>query len=575
MKQLYILIAALLILTTSVQAQITIYHENFTGTVNGVTGSNWALSTSSPSNTVQASGGANYATSTTSASGFSTKTLTLNNNISTLGYKDIVVSWADFYSFNNNGNSGTNNGNAVKFYYSINNGTYKEITVAKNPGFNQWAVVNNGAGVLLPLECANVANIKFYWTISNDNKHNDFYAIDDITVTGTPDDNMATAENDLSTFNWANLALGEDPFANGKIYAVNESFLSFSKTSAASVRTTKSVVSNTDFQNPKSTLTLIQTGATDVNGTVVKITFSEPVADLTFSVFDVDQASGQFQDRLVIRGRGFGGEVKLAKTKVKTTYNNSFNSTTSAVRGVSGSDVPSTTAGGNLTVTFSEPVAEVTIEYYNTDATRSNSGQQGIGIHNLYWRRDRSMITLPVELLSFNGAVQNSNIKLSWATASESDNDKFVVERSLDGKAFSAIGEVKGNGNSSTRINYTFTDTAPANGTNYYRLRQVDFDGTEDFSKVVAVHYKEQKLAAGGIASVYPSLVSTQDAQVTVRLAIENAQVRVQDANGRLVGNYAAAGRELVVPVTQLQPGMYFVTVTDGVQRQTQRFVKQ
>jgi hypothetical protein len=179
---------------------------------------------------------------------------------------------------------------------------------------------------------------------------------------------------------------------------------------------------------------------------------------------------------------------------------------------------------------------------------------------------------LPVELMYFKGAVQGTNASLTWATAQELDNEKFVVERSQDGKSFSQIGEVQGHGNSSILINYTFTDTNPGVGTNYYRLRQVDFSGMEETSNVVALQFKGmQHTLNGHLAKVYPTIAATE---VNVSLALHSAQITVLNANGLQVAQYSNASQNLVLPVSHLQPGTYFIKVSDGKQQQTQRLVK-
>ncbi|GGF00607.1 T9SS type A sorting domain-containing protein [Hymenobacter cavernae] len=94
---------------------------------------------------------------------------------------------------------------------------------------------------------------------------------------------------------------------------------------------------------------------------------------------------------------------------------------------------------------------------------------------------------LPVELTAFNAARTGTTVSCTWATASEKNNEKFVVERSLDAKTFQAIGTVEGAGTTTNTSNYSFVDQQPTLGINYYRLRQVDTDGEESFSPVVAV----------------------------------------------------------------------------------------
>lgn len=94
---------------------------------------------------------------------------------------------------------------------------------------------------------------------------------------------------------------------------------------------------------------------------------------------------------------------------------------------------------------------------------------------------------LPVELVFFNAELVDGNVIIKWATASEKNNDKFEIQRSDNGSSFKAIGEVKGAGNSLDFINYSYTDPSPSGTNLYYRLRQVDFDGSEEYSEIKVV----------------------------------------------------------------------------------------
>jgi hypothetical protein len=113
-----------------------------------------------------------------------------------------------------------------------------------------------------------------------------------------------------------------------------------------------------------------------------------------------------------------------------------------------------------------------------------------------------SNITFPVEWLTFGAEVQGRLISLSWATGSELNNDFFAVERSADKVSYVEVGSLKGAGTTREIQNYAFIDTNPLNGINYYRLRQVDFDGAFDFSDVVSV-----ELTVGHTISLYPNPV--------------------------------------------------------------------
>lgn len=85
---------------------------------------------------------------------------------------------------------------------------------------------------------------------------------------------------------------------------------------------------------------------------------------------------------------------------------------------------------------------------------------------------------LPVGLTSFTGKKANNGVELKWQTASELNNNYFEVLRSENGKDFTSIGTIKGNGTSQDIRNYNFTDVNPVSGANYYQLKQTDFDGT-------------------------------------------------------------------------------------------------
>jgi hypothetical protein len=95
---------------------------------------------------------------------------------------------------------------------------------------------------------------------------------------------------------------------------------------------------------------------------------------------------------------------------------------------------------------------------------------------------------LPVELIKFNVEYQAPAIVVTWLTGSEINCSYFEVQRSNDG-VFYTIGRVNGFGNSSSVQSYTFTDLSPFIGRNYYRLKQVDYDGQTTFSKIVGVDY--------------------------------------------------------------------------------------
>jgi parallel beta-helix repeat protein len=169
--------------------------------------------------------------------------------------------------------------------------------------------------------------------------------------------------------------------------------------------------------------------------------------------------------------------------------------------------------------------------------------------------------TLPVTFIGFT-AERNSTgqIVLHWSTSSEKNNDHFVVERSLDGKNFEAIDNVKGNGNSNSINNYEYVDYFEAPGVVYYRLKQVDIDGRYDYSKIVHV-----TSPSSNDFSVYPNpLSSGRDLQLDLSAGERDESVTIQivDAVGQTVIQYSGEGLQHTLSVSSLSKGVYFVWVS-------------
>jgi hypothetical protein len=182
---------------------------------------------------------------------------------------------------------------------------------------------------------------------------------------------------------------------------------------------------------------------------------------------------------------------------------------------------------------------------------------------------------LPVELLSFDGQADQEAVQLEWITASESGSSHYLVERSIDGYTFEAIGQVQAAGTSYSTLTYAFVDPQPVRGVNYYRLKQVDLDGSTDLSDVVAVTFARGVSAGKPYPNPTASRINlditlTADAQLTVQLL---------DATGRLVRSYQqgfSAGTQLFsAPVDGLETGAYSLLITDasGEHMQAGRFI--
>lgn len=177
-------------------------------------------------------------------------------------------------------------------------------------------------------------------------------------------------------------------------------------------------------------------------------------------------------------------------------------------------------------------------------------------------------VTLPIELLDFSGKQQGASVRLDWITATEKNNDHFTVQRSTNGVAFEDLATIAGAGTSSAVHTYQLNDVRPAKGMNYYRLQQVDADGTSTLTKVIAVRVEADQL------TVYPN--PTSDGIVTVYDGgIAPGQVGVYDESMRLVRtHYIGAGSDPIVHISDLPDGTYLLMVPGADGAHLSRVVK-
>ena len=128
---------------------------------------------------------------------------------------------------------------------------------------------------------------------------------------------------------------------------------------------------------------------------------------------------------------------------------------------------------------------------FQTPVDISNSYVGGSPRQVLIYYYDISQFTikgtliLPIELISFNCDVVDNNILLSWLTATEINNDYFIIEHSIDGFNWYSLQTIQAAGNSNNTLEYSFMHYFPDSKINYYRLRQIDFDGNSEVFKAV------------------------------------------------------------------------------------------
>ncbi|MEY4904667.1 MAG: hypothetical protein RLZZ292_2482, partial [Bacteroidota bacterium] len=185
---------------------------------------------------------------------------------------------------------------------------------------------------------------------------------------------------------------------------------------------------------------------------------------------------------------------------------------------------------------------------------------------------------LPIELVGFYGKQEKSNILLYWATANEINNSHFEIERSQDLQRWEQIATIGGNGTTNLPHNYTSEDRQPYNGVNYYRLKQIDFDGSSKIHKTIAVDFKGDKKSV-----VHLSPVPVQNELHLIMDSIEegNYSLEIIDLQGRILEyqqiNVYSTKLDRSINIENYPSGVYFLNVRSetGVMMSNQRFIKE
>lgn len=179
-----------------------------------------------------------------------------------------------------------------------------------------------------------------------------------------------------------------------------------------------------------------------------------------------------------------------------------------------------------------------------------------------------STTPFPVEWLDFTGILlPNQQVQLNWATAQEFNNSHFNIQRSLDGIHFENIGKIEGKGTVYEVSQYQFMDVKPQTGRNYYRLEQVDFNGTTDFSNVIEIFVQP---------STAPLMVYPNPARDNIHFVLPGTQANVQiyDLAGKLIYDIPFEN-EIQVSLVNLPAGYYTYKIQNQSVDLVGKFIKQ
>ncbi|CAN5882935.1 hypothetical protein BH11BAC7_BH11BAC7_16750 [soil metagenome] len=165
-----------------------------------------------------------------------------------------------------------------------------------------------------------------------------------------------------------------------------------------------------------------------------------------------------------------------------------------------------------------------------------------------------SVNPLPVELLYFNAACDAGKVNVTWATASETNNDYFTVERTADGINYETVGIVNGAGNSTQELHYSFIDEAPIAGIFYYRLKQTDFNGQTEAFDFVTVSCDDDLSAV----TIFPN---PNNGSFTINGIAPGNDVYITNALGEIIFETKAYAVKTEIDLSAQAKGIYFVHV--------------
>jgi Secretion system C-terminal sorting domain/Beta-propeller repeat len=211
---------------------------------------------------------------------------------------------------------------------------------------------------------------------------------------------------------------------------------------------------------------------------------------------------------------------------------------------------------------------------FDSDPIKTTELNSVTGSTDAFVLKLNDLTVLPITLLSFEAAKKENDTYLTWETASESNTDKFELERSENGLAFNYIGEIKAAGNSDTKRSYHFSDkyagTDFPNQDLYYRFKQIDLDGKFTYSPIRSVKFENSLAGSYSQVQVYPN-----PAKDMIRIQgnagsayIITNQTGTQVLSGRLNNSTTS------VDISKLNAGFYFIQVGE-LNTQIFKLVKQ
>jgi len=201
-------------------------------------------------------------------------------------------------------------------------------------------------------------------------------------------------------------------------------------------------------------------------------------------------------------------------------------------------------------------------------ALRQYNAAQRFTVDNILVSTSWMLNVVPVEFTTFSATAQNGKVNLVWETASETNNKGFEVQRSLDNQNFSNVGYVTGKGTTTKTSSYNFTDDFAVSGKVYYRLKQIDFDGTSAFSNTIEV---ESNMITG--FELFQNYPNPFNPSTSINFTVSEsglATLKIFSVTGEEVANLFSQSVEKGTVYTvnfnaaNLNSGVYFAQLSQG-----------
>lgn len=294
------------------------------------------------------------------------------------------------------------------------------------------------------------------------------------------------------------------------------------------------------------------------------LTFSKPLVGVTFLLFDVDQSTGNWDDKLTISAKN-----ETDNTVYPTLTGNSYSTISGENRNIiEGNDNNTTYTNAPALASFgSGYIKSVTIVFSAGSSSPSNPNSQVVGIGGVVFEN-----VLPIDLMSFKADKKNMTTELKWQTENQEGFSHFELERSSNGTAdFDSIASIPAT--TATSGTYSFVDANAARLSQkaYYRLKMVDQDGQFKYSAVVVVTFEN----AASIM-VTPNLLNAGE-MISVNIAGNNQSkydVKLFDMSGKMISQQAGNSR-MQIATAGLRKGMYIVSVSNQFEAKSFRVMVQ